>query len=106
PIVAFMFRGIIPASRVWGVFWGISFGMLDALLCILLCYAWTALALTIPHWGYDWQHSGDGLRIFVGEVQNLAGAALRLAIPGLWLAVLGGGILGACCVRTYGRTQT
>jgi hypothetical protein len=74
--------------------------MTDVLLCALICYAWTALALTIPHWGYNWQHSGDGLRILLMEITKLAPTALQLILPSSWLAVLGGACIGIFSVRT------
>jgi serine/threonine protein kinase len=103
PLLALAFRPMVLTSRLWGVLWGIFFGMAEALLCALLCYCWTALALTIPHWGYDWQHSGDGLRIFWMEIQGLATVAWNLGILGIGMAVIGGAFLGLLCVRTQAK---
>ena len=94
PIVASFFRALPLYSAAWGICWGTLFGLLDALLSALFCWAWTAIALTIPHWDRDWQYPGDGWHIFWDQVLRLEPAALSLLLVGTWLVVLGGMCVG------------
>ncbi len=94
PMLASFFRALPLYSAAWGICWGLLFGTLNTLFSGVLCWAWTAIALTIPHWGRDWQYPGDGWHIFWGQVLWLQPAALSLLIVGMWIAVLGGMCIG------------
>ena len=105
PLLARWFQRIRLTTFSWGIFWGVFFGMTNVLLSGLICYIWTALAETIPHWGHDWQQAGDGLRIFVSQIASLAQPALTPLLLGLWLAVLGGSLIGASIYRSEHKMQ-
>jgi serine/threonine protein kinase len=92
--VAHMYRSVPSNSLCWCICWGALFGVTDIVLSGLVCYAWTALALTIPHWGYDWLQAGDGLRIFVVQIKLLLPEFLRFFVLGSWVAVGGGALIG------------
>ncbi|MEO8971138.1 MAG: hypothetical protein ABI406_05990, partial [Ktedonobacteraceae bacterium] len=94
PIVASFFRALPLFSTAWGICLGLLFGVLDTLFSTIFCWAWTAIALTIPHWNRDWQYPGDGWHIFWGQVQWLQPTALSLLIGSVWLAVTGGMCIG------------
>ncbi len=94
PILASFFRSLPLYSTAWGICWGSLFGVLDTLFSALFCWIWTAIALTVPHWGRDWQYPGDGWHIFWSQALWLLPAALPLLILGIWLAVLGGMCIG------------
>jgi hypothetical protein len=75
-------------------------------LSALVCYAWTALALTIPHWGNDWLQAGDGLRIFMNQFKLLLPEFLKLFVLGSWVAVTGGVLMGLFSAQSQrGRPQ-
>ena len=99
------FRRIHLETFTWSVFWGVFFGMTNALLSGFVCYIWVALANTFPHWGHDWKYPGDGLHIFVTQLVNLAQPALTPLLLGLWLAVLGGALLGISIYRNRRREE-
>lgn len=94
PLVASFFRALPLSSATWGICLGLLFGVLDTLFSAVFCLAWTAIALTIPHWNHDWQYPGDGWHIFWSQVLWLQPAALSLLIVGVWLAVIGGMCIG------------
>ena len=104
-LLAHWFRRIPLMTFSWAVFWGIFFGMTNALLSGFVCYIWATLATTIPHWGHDWRYAGDGLHIFVTQFVNLAQQGLTSLLLGLWLAVLGGALLGVSIYRNYRREE-
>lgn len=91
--LALFFSRVILLTFIWAILWGMLFGIVDTLLSALVCYAWTALLLTIPHWGHDWLSAGDGLTIFLGEASKLAKNALMLTLLSLWIAVPSGVII-------------
>ncbi|HZU66264.1 MAG TPA: serine/threonine-protein kinase [Ktedonobacteraceae bacterium] len=92
--VARMFRSMRSDTICWSLCRGALFGVADIVLSALVCYAWTALALTMPHWGHDWLQAGDGLRIFIEQVKALLPEFLKLFVLGAWIAVTGGVLIG------------
>ena len=92
--VVHMYRPKGANTVLWSVCRGILFGVTDVVLSALVCYIWTGLALTIPHWGYDWLQAGDGLRIFIDQVKLLLPVSLKYFVLGLWIAVTGGTLIG------------
>ncbi len=78
----------------WSLCRGALFGVTDVVLSALACYTWTALVLTIPHWGNDWLQAGDGLRIFVEQFKALLPEFLKLFVLASWIAVTGGALIG------------
>jgi hypothetical protein len=92
--VGHMFRPLHANTLLWRVCRGVLFGVTDVVFSALVCYVWTGLALTIPHWGYDWLQAGDGLRIFIDQVKLLLLVSLKYFVLGLWIAVTGGALIG------------
>ncbi len=99
PLLAFGFRRLPHPTLAWGVLWGLLFGVCDTLLSTLLCYGGTALVLTFFQWGHKWQHSGDGISIFLESLRHLGPTALLLAIIGLWVTAVGGVCIGMFSAR-------
>ena len=93
-------RALVQTHSLDDALLGVFFGMSNVLFSGLVCYIWVALATTIPHWGHDWQYAGDGLRIFVSQIALLAQPALTPILIGLWLAVLGGALIGISIYRS------
>ena len=100
PLLARWFRRIRLTTFSWGVFWGVFFGMTNVLACGLVCYLWVVLGQTFLQWGNQWQRAGDGLRIVITQVAVLAPTALMPLLLSLWLAVLGGALLGIAIYRS------
>ena len=99
PLVAFGFRRLPHSTLAWGVLWGLLFAVCDTLLSTLFCYGGTALVLTFLQWGHQWQHSGDGIGIFLESLGHLGPRALLLAIIGLWVTAVGGVCIGMFSAR-------
>ncbi len=92
--VARIFRSMRSDTVSWSLCRGALFGVTDVVLSALACYTWTALVLTIPHWGNDWLQAGDGLRIFVEQFKALLPEFLKLFVLASWIAVTGGALIG------------
>lgn len=110
--VARMFRSMRSDTVSWSLCRGVLFGVTDVVLSALVCYTWTALALTIPHWGNDWLQAGDGLRILMAQFTALLPEFLKLFVLGSWIAVTGGALTGVFSAQSqrgqpqrFGRPQ-
>jgi len=104
--VARIFRPLRSNTLSWRICRGALFGLTDVVLSALVCYAWTALALTIPHWGNDWLQAGDGMRIFIDQFKLLLPEFLKLFVLGSWVAVTGGVLMGLFSAQSQrGRPQ-
>lgn len=99
--VVYIYRPLHPNTLLWSICRGVLFGITDVVLAALVCYTWSSLALTIPHWGYDWLEAGDGLRIFFDQVKLLLPVSLKYFVLGLWVAVTGGALIGFFMGRSY-----
>ncbi len=99
PLLAFGFRRLPHPTFAWGVLWGLLFAVCDTLLSTLFCYGGTALVLTFLQWGHQWQHSSDGIHIFLQSLGYLGPTALLLAIIGLWVTGVGGVCIGMFSAR-------
>ena len=86
---------------MWGLFWGIFFGLTDALASTLLCLIWGALIqLPLNFRCPQWCSAGDGVKITFQIIGGLAAQALVPVVLGLWIAVLGGAIMGLLRLRS------
>jgi len=104
--VARIFRPLRSNTLSWRICRGALFGLTDVVLSALVCYMWTALALTIPHWGNDWLQAGDGMRIFIDQFKLLLPEFLKLFVLGSWVAVTGGVLIGLFSAQSQrGRPQ-
>ena len=104
--VARIIRPLRSDTLSWRICRGALFGLTDVVLSALVCYAWTALALTIPHWGNDWLQAGDGMRIFIDQFKLLLPEFLKLFVLGSWVAVMGGALMGLFSAQSQrGRPQ-
>ncbi len=104
-LVARWFQRLALHSLSWGVFWGMLFGIVDALVSALVCFTWTALGRTfLLHWGRDWQVPGQGWSLFLSEAQGLlVRDNLGLLLMALWIAVVGGALIGLLHARAQRR---
>jgi hypothetical protein len=81
-------------TLLWSICRGVLFGVTDVVFSALVCYVLTGVALTIPHWGYDWLQAGDGFRIFIDQVRLLLPVSVKYFVLGLCIAVTGGAVIG------------
>jgi hypothetical protein len=95
PLLALLFRRIGYSTPSRGLFWGVFFGLTDALVSTLLCFLWVALA-TLPGKYHcpPWCASGDGVGIVYATITDLATKAIVPVVLTLWIAVIGGAIIG------------
>jgi hypothetical protein len=103
--VARMYHVVHSNSLCWRICRGALFGVTDIVLSGLVCYVWVGLALTIPHWGYDWLQAGDGLRIFVFQIKLLLPEFLKFFVLGSWVAVTGGALIGFFLSQGHVRSE-
>lgn len=101
PLLAFLFRRVSYSTPLWSLFWGVFFGLTDALVSIALCLIWAALVSLpgqyhCPHWCA----SGDGVGILIDTVGQFAAQAIVPVVLSLWIAVIGGAIIGVTRVRS------
>jgi serine/threonine protein kinase len=101
PLLALLFRRVSYSTPLWSLFWGVFFGLTDALVSIALCLIWAALASLpgqyhCPHWCA----SGDGAWILIDTVGQFAAQAVVPVVLSLWIAVIGGAIIGVMRVRS------
>jgi serine/threonine protein kinase len=101
PLLAYLFRRVNYSRLSWGLFWGVFFGLTDALVSILLCIIWVALvSLSTQYHCPSWCESGDGFKIISEEIINLAAQAIVPVVLTLWIAVIGGAIIGVGHIRS------
>ena len=89
PLLARVFRRVPFTTLSWGLFWGAFFGLTDALLSMLVCLVWTLLADL-----HVYYHPGDGFSAVIQEAVLLTQQAVLPLVLGLWIAVIGGAIIG------------
>ena len=101
PLLACLFHRVSYSKLSWGLFWGVFFGLTDALVSILACFIWVALA-TLPTEYHcpPWCASGDGFSVVYHEITSLAPQAVVPVILTLWIAVVGGAIIGVAHMRS------
>lgn len=100
PLLALLFRRVNYRRISWGLFWGVFFGLTDALVSTLLCFIWAALIqLPANFHCKPWCASGDGIRVMYQTMFDLATQAIVPVVLSLWIAVLGGAIIGVMHVR-------
>lgn len=100
PLLALPFRRVSYRVPLWGLFWGAFFGLTDALISILLCFTWAALIqLPTDFHCKPWCASGDGFKIMYQIIYDLATHATVPVILSLWMAVIGGAIIGVMHMR-------
>ena len=101
PLLAWLFRRVSYSTPLWGLFWGVFFGLTDALVSIALCIVWGALAqLPAQYHCPRWCASGDGVGIMYGLMTGLASRAVVPVVLSLWIAVIGGAIIGVMHMRS------
>jgi hypothetical protein len=101
PLLAVLFRRVSYSTPLWGLFWGVFFGLTDGLVSIVLSLLWAALAsLPRQYQCPNWCVSGDGVGIMINTVGQFATQALVPAVLTLWIAVIGGAIIGVMRVRS------
>lgn len=101
PLLAFPFRRVGYRRPLWGLFWGVFFGLTDALASILLCLVWAALIqLPANFHCKPWCASGDGFRVMYQTMYGLATQAVVPVVLSLWIAVMGGAIIGVMHMRS------
>jgi serine/threonine protein kinase len=101
PLLGFLFRRVSCRVPLWGLFWGVFFGLTDGLLSIVLCFIWAALAsLPGKYHCPPWCASGDGVGIMYNTMAELASRAIVPVVLSLWIAVIGGAIIGLMHVRS------
>ncbi|HZS78972.1 MAG TPA: protein kinase [Ktedonobacteraceae bacterium] len=101
PLLALAFRRVIAHTLPWGLFWGAFFGLTDGLLSVLLSYTWVVLVSLVNLWHCPpWCQSGDGLTLAWRTAVALAPEALLPTILGVWIACIGGAIIGILYVRS------
>lgn len=101
PLLANLFRRVNYTTLSWGLFWGTFFGLTDALLSALLCLAWTVLALLLA--GYHCSsgcQSANGFGAAIQVAANLAPQAVVPIVLSLWIATIGGAMIGVAHVRS------
>ena len=99
--VVHIYRPKRSNTVLWSVCRGVLFGITDVVLSALVCYTCTGLALTIPHWGYDWLQPGDGLYIFFDQLRVLLPVSLKFFVLSLWVAITGGALIGFFTERSH-----
>ncbi|HEU0004126.1 MAG TPA: serine/threonine-protein kinase [Ktedonobacteraceae bacterium] len=100
PLLALLFRRVTNRKVAWGLFWGVFFGLTDALVSILLCFLWAALIqLPVNFHCKPWCAAGDGFKVMYQTIFGLASQAIVPVVLSLWIAVLGGAIIGVMHVR-------
>ena len=101
PLLAFPFRRVSYRAPLWGLFWGVFFGLTDALVSILLCFIWAALVqLPANFHCKPWCAPGDGFKVMYQTIYDLATHAIVPVILSLWIAVIGGAIIGVMHMRS------
>jgi serine/threonine protein kinase len=101
PLLALPFRRVSYRAALWGLFWGVFFGLTDALVSILLCFLWVALIqLPANFHCKPWCASGDGFKIMYQTIYGLATQAIVPVVLSLWIAVMGGAIIGVMHMRS------
>jgi serine/threonine protein kinase len=101
PLLAFLFRRVSYSAPLWSLFWGVFFGLTDGLVSIVLCLIWAALAsLPRQYQCPSWCASGDGIGIIINTVGQFATQAIVPAVLTLWIAVIGGALIGVMHVRS------
>jgi serine/threonine protein kinase len=101
PLLALPFRRVSYRAPLWGLFWGVFFGLTDALVSILLCFIWVALIqLPANFHCKPWCASGDGFKVMYQTIHDLAAQAIVPVVLSLWIAVIGGAIIGVMHVRS------
>lgn len=100
PLLALLFRRVSYGAPLWGLFWGVFFGLTDALASTLLSFVWGAL-IQLPQKFHcpDWCSAGDGVKILFQTMLSLASQAIVPVVLGLWIAVIGGAIIGLLRLR-------
>ncbi len=100
PLLAFLFRRVSYSTPLWSLFWGVFFGLTDGLVSIVLCLLWAALAsLPRQYQCPKWCVSGDGVGIMITTVGQFATQAIVPAVLTLWIAVMGGALIGVMRAR-------
>jgi hypothetical protein len=92
--VVYIYRPMPSNTLLWSICRGVLFEVTDVVFSALVCYVLTGVALTIPHWGYDWLQAGDGFRIFIDQVRLLLPVSVKYFVLGLCIAVTGGAVIG------------
>ncbi len=101
PLLTFPFRRVGYRAPLWGLFWGVFFGLTDALACILLCLIWAALIqLPANFHCKPWCASGDGFKVLYQTMYGLATQATVPVMLSLWIAVIGGAVIGVMHMRS------
>jgi len=100
PLLARLFRRVSYTRLSWGLFWGVFFGLTDALVSIALCLVWATLA-SLPGQFHcqSWCAPGDGIGIMFNTIGHLATQSIVPAVLSLWIAVIGGAIIGVAHMR-------
>ena len=100
PLLALLFRRVSYRAPLWGLFWGVFFGLTDALASTLLCLVWGAL-IQLPQKFQcgSWCAAGDGVKILFQIIRDLATQAVVPVVLGLWMAVIGGALIGLLRLR-------
>lgn len=100
PLLALLFRRVSYHTTLWGLFWGVFFGLTDALASTLLCLVWGAL-IQLPQKFQcgSWCNAGDGVKILFQGIAALASQAIVSVVLGLWVAVIGGALIGLLRLR-------
>lgn len=100
PLLALLFCRVSYHAPLWGLFWGVFFGLTDALASTLLCLVWGALIqLPLKFQCGSWCAAGDGFKVLWQTIFSLATQALVPVVLGLWIAVIGGAIIGLVRLR-------
>ncbi|MGH2497011.1 MAG: serine/threonine protein kinase [Ktedonobacteraceae bacterium] len=100
PLLALLFRRVNYRKLRWGLFWGVFFGLTDALVSIALCFIWSALIqLPANFHCKPWCAAGDGFKVMYQTIFSLASQAIVPVVLSLWIAVIGGAIIGVTHMR-------
>ena len=100
PLMARTFRRVTFTTLSWGLFWGMFFGLTDAFLSVLVCLVWTLLALVPTYYTCpSWCQPGDGFSVVVEKAIGLTQQVVLPLVLGLWIAVIGGAIIGIIHIR-------
>jgi serine/threonine protein kinase/uncharacterized membrane protein YhaH (DUF805 family) len=100
PLLALAFRRVTFHSLSWGLFWGTFFGLTNGLFSILLCLVWIVLVfLPLSNPCTTGCSQGGGVGALVQEASALAPQAILPLVLGLWVSVIGGGLIGIYHVR-------
>ncbi len=100
PLLALLFRRVTYHGTLWGLFWGVFFGLTDALASTMLCLFWGGL-IQLPQNFHcpQWCSAGDGVKILFSSILGLATQTVVPVVSGLWIAVIGGAIIGLVRLR-------